>query len=95
MIRRAHNKGHVWNHNKIQNQDGLINSLIKNKKSIDDVVNEFKILLPNYKGNYRNRVVSHINHLVKEHDDFPYDIIDGYFNIKSKQSNISSTNING
>lgn len=82
MIRRDHNKGHAWNHNKIQNQDGLINTLIREKISIDDVVNELKILLPNYKYNYRSRVVGHINHLVREHDDFPFEIVVGYFKKK-------------
>lgn len=82
MIRRDHNKGHIWNHNKIKNQDGLINTLIREKISVDDIVNEFKLLLPNYKYNYRNRVVGHIKHLIREHDDFPYEVVDGYFKKK-------------
>jgi hypothetical protein len=77
MIRRDHNKGYNWDHSAPETQGGLIDALIKKESTVDGVINEFKRSLPNYKGNHRKRVLVHLNHLTREHDDFPFKILDG------------------
>ncbi|GAM10444.1 hypothetical protein OR1_02733 [Geobacter sp. OR-1] len=82
-MRRDHNEGYPWDHNIIPNQDGFINSLIMDGKSLNLLVDEFVKKFPEYKGSHRGRVLRHVNHLVKEHDDFPYVLVEGYFKVKN------------
>ena len=74
----THCRGHKWDHNQPDNQDGFINSLIKKGRSLDEMIEEFKSAYPKH-ADHRTRVQRHINHLVKEHDDFPYIVKDGRF----------------
>lgn len=78
MSGRDHNKGYDWDHNRPDNQDGFINSLIKKGKSVVDIIDTFEEAYPKH-ANPRKRVLRHINHLVKGHDDFPYKLKDGRF----------------
>lgn len=75
-IRRDHEKGHNWDHNKPGNQDYFINSQIREGIALEDIIRSFKNAFPN-NPDHRKRVLRHIKHLIREHDNFPYCVKDG------------------
>jgi hypothetical protein len=80
-VSRAHNKGHNWDHNQPYNQDGIINSFIKDGVSINSIIEQFKRKFPEHEDPDR-RVKGHIKHLEREHNDFPFENINGYLKKK-------------
>lgn len=80
-VSRSHNKGHSWDHNQPYNQDGIINSFIKDGVSINSIIEQFIIKFPEHDAPER-RVKGHIKHLEREHNDFPYVNINGYLKKK-------------
>ena len=81
-VSRAHNKGHNWDHNQPYNQDGIINSFIKDGVSINSIIEQFNRKFPEHE-NPARRVKGHIKHLEREHNDFPFENINGYLKKKN------------
>lgn len=80
-VNRSHDKGHNWDHNQPYNQDGIINSFIKDGASINSIIEQFKKKFPEHQDPDR-RVKGHIKHLEREHGDFPFVNINGYLKTK-------------
>jgi len=79
---KSHARGHNWDHNKPDNQDGFINMLIKKGMTIREIEIEFSKSFQEHP-NPAKRVKGHINHLKNDHKDFPYEVTtDGKFNFK-------------
>lgn len=78
---KSHSGGHNWDHNKEDNQDGFINMLIKKGNSLKEIEYEFSRRFKDHPSPAQ-RVRRHINHLKKDHKDFPYDEIGGKFILK-------------
>lgn len=69
---KSHSQGQTWDHNKPENQDGFINGLIKNNMSVKEIEIAFAKRFPEHT-NPASRVRRHINHLKKDHKDFPFE----------------------
>lgn len=69
---KSHSQGQTWDHNKPENQDGFINGCIKNSMSIKEIGIAFAKMFPEHT-NPVSRVRRHINHLKKDHKDFPFE----------------------
>jgi hypothetical protein len=73
---KSHAGGHNWDHNKEENQDGFINMLIKEGRTIKEIEIEFSKRFQDHP-NPSQRVRRHINHLKNDHKDFPYEEVTG------------------
>lgn len=81
---RGHSQGHSWNHNSPEKQDGFINGLFKDSITLKEIQIAFVKRFPDH-ANPTQRVRRHINHLKKDHRDFPYEEMnDGKFVQKKK-----------
>ena len=80
-VSSTHNKSDTWNHNQPYNQDGVINSFIKDGVSVDSIIRQFRIKFPEH-GDPNRRVKGHIKHLEDVHKDFPFKKINGYLRKK-------------
>jgi hypothetical protein len=78
---KSHAGGHSWDHNKEDNQDGFINTLIKKGKTLKEIEFEFSQRFKDHP-NPVQRVRRHINHLKNDHKDFPYEQTGGKFVLK-------------
>lgn len=72
---RSNNLKRGWDHNKLGNQDGQINEMIKKGCSVGEMTAEFNRIYPDHE-NPRGRVLRHIRHLINDHDDFPFQLKD-------------------